>query len=258
MSQKKLPLEREDFDETDPATGTAIRRTVYQRGLLRSEAVNYEDESVGLLALSNGVQKNFEDLRVRARAVLRDAQLPTDEDGGELRLPERLARHGKITAEAFVAGFGFKSWSRIVEEKSEPLSRERSAMLLITAINAILKKTSDQDALRSIWFLMQANHDFEMLALGINEAAVSAQRAEKGRAKGPPAQAAKGARKKAIIRELAEAYWKRMPVHRRNLDQTVLAIISELEARLEAEKLSMIGRSQLLTYLREIRHSAGG
>jgi hypothetical protein len=183
MSWKKLPLEHKDFVEIDPSSGTAIQRKVYERGLVRSEAVKYESASVGLLELSKDVRQNFEGLRMRARAVLREAQLPTDEEKGRLRLPGKFGRQGAITAEDLVAGFSFKNWSALVKEKSEPLSRERSAMLLIRAINAILAKTLDPDALRSIWFLMQANHHFEMLALGINEAAVSAQRAEKGRAK---------------------------------------------------------------------------
>jgi hypothetical protein len=256
MSRKRLPLERKDFVETDPASGTTIQRTVYERGLVRSEAVKYESASVGLLELSKDVRQNFEGLRMRARAVLREAQLPTDEEKGRLRLPDTFGKQGAITAEDLVAGFSFKNWSALVEEKSEPLSRERSAMLLIKAINAILAKTLDQDALKSIWFLMQANHHFEMLALEINEAAVSAQRAEKGRAKGPQARVAERTRKEALIRELVEAYWKRMPLHRGKLAQTMRGIRSELDAGLRAVGLNLIEDGKLRNYLRRIRDSA--
>lgn len=257
MSRKKLPLERKDHVETDPASGTPVYRTVYRRGLLRTESIQYENLSAGLLALSKKeMRKKFEDLRLRARAVLRTAQLPTDEDSGETRLPKELAKNGTISAKDFVSGFSFKNWSTIVQEKTEPLSPEASAMLLIKAINTILKQDFDQDMLRHIWFLMHAHHRFEMLTLGINEAAVSAHEAEKARQKGPQARSAEGKRKEKIVRELTLAYWKRVPVHYGKLAPTVEGIRGDLNIRLEAEGLKPLGPTRITTYLRKIRDSA--
>ncbi|KLK90538.1 hypothetical protein AA309_25365 [Microvirga vignae] len=253
MPRKKLPLERKDYVETDPASGTTIRRTVYQRGLLRTEAIQYEDPSVDLLALSKKeMRKKFEDLRMRAQAVLREAELPTDEDSGKTRMPKEIAKNGKIKAQDFVTVISFKDWPTIVEERTEPLSRERSAMLLIKGISMILKQDLDQDALRHIWFLMHVHHRFEMLVHGINEAAVSAHEAGKALQKGPQARAAKGQRTEDIVRKLVTAHWKSVPLRRGKQARTVDAIRGELNTRLEAKGLKSIGQSQITNYVRDI------
>jgi hypothetical protein len=130
-------------------------------------------------------------------------------------------------------------------------------MLLIKAVNAIQQKNLDNDALRYVLFLVHAFHHFEMLVPGINEAAVAGRRAENGRVKGPQARAAEGIRKQEIIWELAEAYWKRVPVDRNNFARTVDRISNDLRLRLEAEGFKPIGTHQVLSYLRKARDSAG-
>jgi hypothetical protein len=253
MSRKKLPLERKDYVETDPVSGTTIRRTVYQRGFLQTESVQYESSSVGLLSLSKrAMRKRFEELRMRARVVLREAQLPTDEDPGETRISEGILRGTISSVQEFVSGLSFKDWSKIVQERTEPLTQEASAMLLIKGINSVLKQDLDQDMLRYIWFLMHAHHRFEILTRGINEAAVSAREAEKARQKGPQARAAQGQRTRTIVREVVIAHWKNVPVHRGKQAQTVDAIRGEPNARLAAERLKPIGPSRITNYVREI------
>ena len=74
MSRKPLPLEAEVHVEVDPASGTTIRRTVYKRGMLQTEVVQYENLFVAIAAIAKkDPRKNFEALLKRARAVLRDA-----------------------------------------------------------------------------------------------------------------------------------------------------------------------------------------
>jgi hypothetical protein len=63
-------------------------------------------------------------------------------------------------------------------------------------------------------------------------------------------------RKEALIRELVEAYWKRMPLHRGKSAQTMRGIRSELDACLRAAGLNLIEDGQLRNYLRRIRDSA--
>jgi hypothetical protein len=227
MSKKPLPLERKDSVETDPEFGTTIHRTVYQRGLLKRESITYDDIGVGLSALAKeDPRKKFEDLLVRARAVLRKAQLPTDEDQ--------------------------KDWWRIVEDRTELLSTEQAAVTLIRATNATLRKNFDEDALTHIWYLTRAAYVFELVAREINDAAVSGQRAESGRKEGPKKRTAGRQWKQVIIRQAATAYWERVPVNRGKLAPTVDGIKDALDRRLEAEGLKPIGRSQITTYLREI------
>jgi hypothetical protein len=258
MPSRKSPLECKDHVEIDPASGTTIHRTTYERGLLHSEDIKYEDFSAGLLAIENrDPRKKFNELRSRARAVLREAHLPTDEDGGESRIAEGLMQPGPITPEKFAAGFTFKDWSKLVEERTERLSPERSAMLLIKAVNAILQKNLDNDALRHVLFLVHATHYFEMLVLGINEAAVAGRRAENGRVKGPQARVVSSNRKKEITWEIANAHWKSMPLDRTKLDQTARAISDEVKRRLEAEDLKPVKTRRIIDYLRELRDSAG-
>ncbi|GEO19223.1 hypothetical protein MAE02_69190 [Microvirga aerophila] len=255
MSKKPLPLERKDSVEADQASGATVRRTVYTRGLLKSETNQYDNLFAGLAAAKTmDPRRKFEDLLVRARAILREVQLPTDEDTGEILLPDgRIVRPiGQVKAQDLAVGFSFKDWSQIVKENTEPLSRERAAVALIKEINAILQKNLDQATLKHIWCLMQATHRFEMLIAGINQLAVSAHEAEKARKKGPEAQAAKGIRVEAIVRELATEYWKRVPLHRKNMAQTVEGIISDLTTRLKDERLKPIERSQITSYLRGI------
>jgi hypothetical protein len=162
MPRKKPPLERKEHVQIGPTSGTPIHRTVYERGLLQSEDIKYEDFSAGLLAIENrDPRKKLEELRSRARTVLRGAGLPTDEDGYDLRTSEELMQPGPITAEKLTAGFLLKDWSTLAKERTEPLSAEWYAMLLIKAINAILQKNLDDDTLRHVLFLAHATHRFE-------------------------------------------------------------------------------------------------
>jgi hypothetical protein len=90
---KKPSLEPEDHVEIDQASGTTIRTTVYKRGLLQTETSRYDNAFVSLSALAKkDPRKDFEDLLARARAILREAQLPTDEYNGEILLSSRLGR----------------------------------------------------------------------------------------------------------------------------------------------------------------------
>jgi hypothetical protein len=231
MSRKLLPLEHEEYVETDPEFGTTIRRTVFKRGIIEAEAIEYDDVFVGLSALAReDMGENFKGLLMRARSVLHNAQLPTDEDE--------------------------EGWWKIIEERTEILSPERFAMTLIRTVNATLRKNFDEDALKRIWYLTRAAHDFELATGGINEAAVSAHQAEKARRKGPEVLANKGKRIEMIVREVATAYWKRVPLHRKNVAQTAIGISIELKVRLEAEGFKSIGLSRIRDYLCNVRDSA--
>lgn len=239
MTKKQLPLEHMgDNIEPDPVTGTMVRRTVWRRGLLKREEWQYQDIHASFSALADqDVRGAYEDLLDRARDVLRSSGLPTDEDKDKLQLPD---------GRTFPLG-----WSKIVKERTEPLSRERLAMELIWSIKEILQGEHDDSTLWRIWRFMNNSHNFILAAVKINEAVVSAYKAEKGRRKGPEVKAAAASRKKEIIRELSSAYWKRTPVNRGNVSATAEAIKEDLNNRFHAEGLKPIGSRSIIRHLAE-------
>src|SRR4051812_15508130 len=104
-------------------------------------------------------------------------------------------------------------------------------MELIKAINGILAKDLDKECLKNIWCLVQWTNRFEMLVSGINDAAVSGQKDEMGRAVGPQARTERKNAKMEIARELVSDYWGRNPLQRGKLDPTVRGIIVEFNTR---------------------------
>jgi hypothetical protein len=254
----KPPLNSEEKVKIDPATGTRLRRTIHKRGRLEQVDLRYESLDAGLHALSSIDRVNkFECLRNRARDVLRAADLPTDD--GEVSVVKQPARAAETTVQQITAGFRIKAWSKIVEEKSEPLSGERSAMLLIKSINRILGSDLDRETLEHIWSVVQSTHRFEM-ALGINEAATSGDQGTRNRAKGPVEKKAASNRNKEIITEVAKTHWKTHVRHRMNMEQTAIAIRDEVTMLLKEAKLRPVGHSTILRCVRKLRDSlkAGG
>jgi len=246
-------LQRVELTEQidDGPGGRTVQRT-YTKGALRVDEITSNDFSVwreifGAPSVSS--REHLESLCCAARGVLSKAGLPTDQEshwvafeGEPLRLltdadrEEIRANRPKRLPTRLVL------WTAIVDEASEPISKERAAKELLWDINRFRDHDPSDALIGATLRLMHSYYKFFLEAGNVNELVIAGQRSNRGRSKGPVTRHTGSAANQLIIQALARKLWATDPRFIDNNLKTAQAIEADVNHAIRAA-----GRKPLAT-----------